>query len=357
MALRTFVVHKPPFVALPRLGALAPGLGLCGLVSVLAVAGEGAERALFGSAWLEALVLAILIGAVVRTLWQPGARFEAGIACAAKTFLEAAVALMGATISFEALAQAGLPLVAGIVLIVVGSIVASFALGRLFGLPRKMALLVACGNAICGNSAIAAVAPVICAKAKDVAAAIAFTAVLGVVVVLTLPLLAGALGLSAVAGGALAGLTVYAVPQVIAAAGPLGTVAVQFGTLVKLIRVLMLGPVVAFLSLLMARRSRCAGAEAAHRSAAGIFRFLPWFIIAFLALAAARSLGWIPDLVVTPAQQAAGWLTVISMAGLGLGVDLRAVTAAGPRITVVVVASLLILTVAALVLLWGIGMA
>jgi uncharacterized membrane protein YadS len=64
----------------------------------------------------------------------------------------------------------------------------------------------------------------------------------------------------------------------------------------------------------------------------------------------------VPDLVVEPAHQMAGWLTVISMAGLGLGVDLRAVTAAGPRITAVVVVSLLILTGASLVLLDVIGM-
>ena len=60
-----------------------------------------------------------------------------------------------------------------------------------------MAVLVASGNAICGNSAIAAVAPIIGATAREVASAIAFTAVLGVAVVLALPLLIPALGLSA----------------------------------------------------------------------------------------------------------------------------------------------------------------
>ncbi len=107
-----------------------------------------------------------------------------------------------------------------------------------------MAVLVACGNSICGNSAIAAVAPVIGADGEDVAASIAFTAVLGVVVVLSLPLACPLLHLSGLQYGALAGLTVYAVPQVLAAAAPLGAVAVQIGTLVKLVRVLMLGPVV-----------------------------------------------------------------------------------------------------------------
>jgi uncharacterized membrane protein YadS len=105
-------------------------------------------------------------------------------------------------------------------------------------------VLVACGNSICGNSAIAAVAPVIGADGEDVAASIAFTAVLGVVVVLLLPFLAPLLHLSGLQYGVLAGLTVYAVPQVLAATAPLGMVAVQMGTLVKLVRVLMLGPVV-----------------------------------------------------------------------------------------------------------------
>jgi uncharacterized integral membrane protein (TIGR00698 family) len=342
---------------LARLRSVAPGLALCGAVAVLAMVSEYIEQSFFGYAWLESLVLAIVLGTVIRTVWRPSVTFDAGIRVAAKAFLEVAVALMGVTMSFEALAQAGLPLIGGIVVIVFGAIGLSFGLGRLFGLPHRMALLVACGNAICGNSAIAAVAPVIDAESDDVAASIAFTAVLGVAVVVVLPFGAAALHLNAIAGGALAGLTVYAVPQVIAAAGPLGAVAVQFGTLVKLIRVLMLGPVVAILSVLMARR--CPQAASAPRRSWGyrLTQFLPWFIVAFLGLAALRSLGAVPNVLVAPAHQGAGVLTVISMAGLGLGVDLRSVTQAGPRITAVVVLSLMVLTGAAVALLHLTGLA
>jgi uncharacterized integral membrane protein (TIGR00698 family) len=238
---------------------------------------------------------------------------------------------------------------------VAAAIGGSYALGRLFGLPGKMAMLVACGNAICGNSAIAAVAPVIEADSDDVAASIAFTAVLGVGVVLLLPLLAAALHLNPTAGGALAGLTVYAVPQVLAAAAPMGGAAVQFGTLVKLVRVLMLGPVVATLSLLMARRRP--GAVVRRRGPGAVTRYLPWFILAFLAAAALRSGGAIPDWAVVPAGKVAGILTIVSMAALGLGVDLRSVVAAGPRVTAVVSLSLLLLGGAALLVLWATGLA
>jgi uncharacterized membrane protein YadS len=92
-----------------------------------------------------------------------------------------------------------------------------------------MATLIACGNSICGNSAIAAVAPVIGADGEDVAASIAFTAVLGVVVVLILPLLALAWHMSPRAFGVFAGLTVYAVPQVLAATAPISSVSAQMG--------------------------------------------------------------------------------------------------------------------------------
>ena len=129
------------------------------------------------------------------------------------------------------------------------AIVASYAICRVLGLPPRMAILVACGNAICGNSAIAAVAPVIGADSKDVVAAIAFTAVLGVLMVLGLPLFIPLAGLSEHQYGTLAGLTVYAVPQVLAATVPVGILATQVGTLVKLVRVLMLGPVVVAFSL------------------------------------------------------------------------------------------------------------
>lgn len=337
----------------------APGLLVCGAVALGALVLERLEVRLAGHAWVEALVLAILAGTAVRTLWTPPARFACGIQWAAKGLLECAVALMGVTISFATIAAAGLPLLAGIVAIVFGAIAASFLLGRAFGLPPKMAVLVACGNAICGNSAIAAVAPVIDAESDDVATAIAFTAVLGVAVVIALPIVAHALHLSAAAGGTLAGLTVYAVPQVLAAAGPLGPSAVQTGTLVKLVRVLMLGPVVACLSVLKAHQAEEAEAAAVRTPGLrhGLLHFLPPFILVFLALAALRSLGLVPVAMIAPAHEASVFLTILAMAALGLGVDLRSVTAAGPRVVTVVTLSLLLLGLAALAVLRLTGLA
>ena len=308
------------------------GVALCAGVSALAYGLAWGEELLFGRAWLEALVLAILLGALIRVWWHPGAVWKPGINLCGKLLLEIAIVLLGASLSIMSLLQEGWVLLLGIVGVVVLAILASYALGRLFGLPSKMAVLVACGNSICGNSAIAAVAPVIGAKAEDVATAIAFTAVLGIVVVLALPLLVPVFQLSHAQYGIVAGMTVYAVPQVLAATMPVSAVSLQVGTLVKLLRVLLLGPVMVVLALIF-------GSFNGVKMKA--YHVLPWFIAGFLLMAAIRAAGLLPDSLLPWMAHMASLLTVLAMAALGLGVDVRKVAAAGPRVTAVVVLGLL----------------
>ncbi|MBE7217973.1 MAG: putative sulfate exporter family transporter [Caulobacteraceae bacterium] len=333
------------------LGLRLPGVALCAAVTLGAAALQALEQRVVGRAWLESLVLAILLGAAVRTSWTPGARWRPGVEFSAKTLLEIAVVLLGASLSAATLIAAGPALLVGIAAVVAAALAASYGLGRLLGLPHRMATLVACGNSICGNSAIAAVAPVIGADGDEVAASIAFTAVLGVAAVLALPLAGAALHMRPLAFGAFAGLTVYAVPQVLAAAAPMGSVAVQFGTLVKLVRVLMLGPVCFGLSLIT-RRLRDETDEAAANVTAGErpkpgrlapHKLVPWFILGFLAMIVVRSAGLIPTAALAPIAGAASLLTVVSMAALGLGVDVRVVARAGGPVTAAVVGSLLVL--------------
>ncbi|MFC7736558.1 YeiH family protein [Roseomonas sp. GCM10028921] len=337
-----------------RAAQLLPGILLCALVTLAALGLARLEAALFGRAWVEALVLAILLGAAIRTAWQPGPRWKPGIDFSAKVLLEAAVVLLGASLSTATVLAVGPAMLAGIALVVAVGILSSYGLCRFFGLPWRMAVLVACGNSICGNSAIAAVAPVVGADGRDVAASIAFTAVLGVAVVLSLPLLVPVLSLSPGQYGVLAGLTVYAVPQVLAATAPVSALSAQVGTLVKLVRVLMLGPVVVVLSLLAPRLRGEAGRPSPRPSVA---RLVPWFILGFLGLALLRSAGMVPEAALAPAAALATALTLLSMAALGLGVDVRTVARSGGRVIAAAVASLLVLGAISLALIRLLGVA
>ncbi|MEP6835908.1 MAG: putative sulfate exporter family transporter [Gemmatimonas sp.] len=337
-------------------------MALAGAVGLAAWTVAELETARFGHPVVEALVVAIILGMVVRTAWTPPARAEPGVRLAGKGLLELAVCLMGLSVDLPMLVSAGPALAIGVVLLVVIGLALSYSLGRAFGLPHKLAVLVACGNAICGNSAIAAVAPVIGADAEQVGSAIAFTAILGVAVVLGLPLLITPLGLSFYQYGVLAGLTVYAVPQVLAAAFPVSVLSGQVGTLVKLVRVLMLGPVVLFFALRQPRVTVAANDSARQPNGtsaplnwSSIGQFVPWFIVGFLALAGVRAMGWAPDATVRFAHQAATILTVVAMAALGLGCDLRAIARAGAGIVATVVGSLLVLVTLSVLLIHILG--
>jgi uncharacterized integral membrane protein (TIGR00698 family) len=327
---------------------LLPGLVLCVAVTIVAMLLERLEVGFAGQPYLEALVVAILLGVLIRTAWTPGPSWNVGIQFSAKILLELAVVLLGASVSASAAAALGLALILGIAGIVVVAIASSFAICRLFGLPLRMSILVACGNSICGNSAIAAVAPIINADSDDVASSIAFTAVLGVVVVLCLPLLVPLLKMSLTQYGVLAGLTVYAVPQVLAATLPIGALSNQVGTVVKLVRVLMLGPVVLGLSLISRHLAPAQGdnpgrVAATRRRGPALHELVPWFILGFLIVAAFRSFGLIPQALLIPLAATASLLTTVSMAALGLGVDVRVVAHAGVRVTAAVTASLIVL--------------
>lgn len=351
--------QSAPMIPVRPSGALSliPGLIACVAVALAAVAVQALEVRLFGRGWIDAIVLAILIGAAIRSVWTPPVAVRPGIEFSARTLLEIAVVLLGASVSAATVMAIGPGLMAGTAVVVVLALIVSYGIGRLLRLPHRMAVLIACGNAICGNSAIAAVAPVIDAEAEDVSAAIAFTAVLGVAVVLLLPLLGAALQLGDVRYGVLAGLTVYAVPQVLAATMPVGAVATQAGTLIKLVRVLMLGPVCLGLAIFTAFRRREDEAVAASARTLSLHHLIPWFIIGFLLMMAARSLDLIPAAVLPVLARTATVLTVLSMAALGLSTDARAVARSGVRIASVVVLSLLALLGLALALIYLLALA
>ncbi|PZS03798.1 MAG: putative sulfate exporter family transporter [Candidatus Chloroheliales bacterium] len=329
-----------------QINRLAPGVALAVAIALAAWGLQLFEEWAIGRPIIEALVIAILLGMLWRNFVGLRGSGAAGVSFTAKQVLETAIVLLGAGVDLPTLLKAGPALLLAIVLLVGIGITASIGISRAIGLNPRLAILVAVGNSICGNSAIAAVAPVIQASADDIASAIALTAVLGVVVVLTLPLLIGLVGLSLYQYGVLAGMSVYAVPQVLAATFPVSAISGQIGTLVKLVRVLLLGPVVLFFSLRYPR---------ATTTRFSLTRFVPWFIIGFLLIAALRSLGLLPAVIADPLRILSTWLTVAAMAALGLGVDIRAVRKVGLSVAGAVMASLLVLISVSLLLIFGLG--
>ncbi len=326
---------------------LIPGIALAATVTLVAIVIAEIETLIIGYALLEPLVLALILGVVVRAFWQPPANMQPGIDFSAKQVLEFAIVLIGFSLALGTLVDAGAKLALAVLVSVSLTLALGTGLGKLAGLPLKLSVLIGVGNAICGNSAIAAVAPAIRARKQDVASAIALTAVLGIGVVLTLPLLIPVVGLSDSEYGVVAGLSVYAVPQVLAATFPVSATAGQIASLVKLTRVLLLGPMVALLAILFRERDATGGSNLTLK------KLVPWFVIGFGITVTLRSLGLVPGWFANGAQETSRVMTAVAMAGLGLSVDVRSVRETGGRVaavvlvlTVLMVATATILTLA-----------
>ena len=318
-----------------------PGVLVCVAVTLAATALQGVEVHFAGQPYLEALVLAILIGVALRTLWTPGPRWQPGIDFSAKFVLEVAIVMLGAAVSVGTIVALGPLLIVGIAAIVVVAIGVSYLICRALGLPQRMSILIACGNSICGNSAIAAVAPVIGADGDDVASSISFTAVLGVVVVLTLPLLVPIL--QSVADAIWRAGRAHRLRRAAGAGRDAadrrleqpGRHRHQAGARVDA------RPRRARLLAVLRTAAPRAGQQ--PTPARGCTEFVPWFIVGFLVVLVARSLELIPAAVLPGITRTASVFTTIAMAALGLGVDVRAVARTGVRVTLAVIVSLIFL--------------
>jgi uncharacterized integral membrane protein (TIGR00698 family) len=328
---------------------LIPGLALAGALALGASLLEGLESRLLTHPVLEALVLALLLGALVRNTVRLPSRLLAGSAFAAKTLLEVAVVVLGASLDIRQLIAPGGRLLLAIVLGVGVGLGTSFGLGTLLGLAARLAYLVAVGNAICGNAAIAAVAPVVRAERHEIASAVGLTAVVGMGMVVLLPAVAPVWGLSHAQYGLLAGMAVYAVPQVMAAAYAVSPLSGDLALLVKLVRVMCLGPVVLATGVVM----RWRGQATAPRPWTQV---LPWFVVGFFALLTCRSLGLIPTAAVLALRSVGRSLTLWAMAGVGLGVELAAVRAVGLRVGLASALSMGLLVGVSLLLIVGLGL-
>ena len=200
------------------------------------------------------------------------------------TFLSLAVVGLGAGMDLRAVGQVGAQ---GIGYTVVGIVVATITglyLGRRLGTARDTSLLITMGTAICGGSAIAAIAPVIKARPHEVSVALGTVFLLNAVALFVFPWVGHHLDLSQTHFGLWCALAIHDTSSVVGAALQYGSEALAIGTTVKLARALWIIPVATLIGMVRAKQSGArASADATKR---------PWFILGFII--AAGVVTWIP---------------------------------------------------------------
>src|SRR5690625_4490307 len=219
-----------------------------------------------------------------------------------------------------------------IILLVVGVVfsqvvravfVTAYVLGRLLGVGDKLRNLIGAGTAICGGSAIAAVAPIIEPEEHETALAISTIFLFNVAAVLVFPFFGHVLNMTDLGFGLWAGTAINDTSSVVAAAYSFSNEAGDYATIVKLTRATFIIPICLVYVYLEVRRNRQAGGRLSIR------RLIPWFIIWFVCASLVRSTGVLPAELLSILSHSAKFLMVLALAAIGLSSNMRTMAKAG----------------------------
>ena len=240
---------------------------------------------------ISGVLVAILIGIVIRNLVGLGERFRPGVGFCTTTLLRTGIILLGIRLSFVDVVRLGAWGVP-IVIIVIGSgLILIHWFNRALGLPSRLGTLIAAGTGICGVTAIVSTGAAIDAEEREVAYAVANITLFGLVGMFLYPYLANALLTSPEQVGIFLGTAVHETAQVVGAAMTYQEVfgddaVLQAATVTKLTRNLFLAVVVPLVSYLHLRQ-----AEPGGRARVSPLKLFPLFVLGFVGMSLLRSVG------------------------------------------------------------------
>lgn len=297
---------------------ITPGILLCVLMGLIAKI--IAPYVKIGTV-STVIILGILIGNMVKipAIFGPGVRFSE------KKLLETAIALLGLSLNMSVLSSLGIQTLFLIVILILIALFSAVLIGRMLHLRRPFALLIGIGNGICGASAIAAAAPILNTEEDETGLSISIINFLGTLGIFAVPfIIRGIFQGTDMKTGLLIGSTLQAVGQVTAAGFALNEHIGQIATIVKMGRILMLGPILILLTLFYKQQQT---AEPASR-----MKFpLPAFILAFIFFAVLVNVGLLPQQLVSIGNRISKEFLIIAMAGIGLKITFSSIVQKGPK--------------------------
>ncbi|KRM21191.1 YeiH family protein [Latilactobacillus graminis] len=308
--------------------------------------------------WLPMLggaTVALFIGIILGNTWlqQPG--LAMGTKFSEKKLLEYSVMLLGATITFQSIAQIGWRGVLFTVLQMSCTIGFAIWLGRRLQFNEGTYLLMAGGNAVCGSSAIGAIAPIIDADNEDTGIAITMVNLMGTILMLLLPVLGTLIwGHNNELRGVLIGGTVQSVGQVVASATMINQGTVVTATLFKILRIICLVFVVTgFGYWHQKQQSQVSDSKLGEQLLAKKSSLVPWYVIGFLLFCILNSLQLFPSQFGALCHFLSTWCETTALAAIGLRLNLktlfsqgkRLLTYAGGLVTIQVIMALILITI------------
>lgn len=269
---------------------------------------------------LSPMIIGIILGMIYANslrmhlpdTWVPGIQF------CSKKVLRLGIILYGFRLTFQDVMAVGTAGIVIDVIVVTVTIIGGYWLGRLLRMDRDIALLTSIGSGICGAAAVLGAEATLRTKPYKTAVAVATVVIFGTLSMFLYPIAyrAGILSLDPVQMGLFGGSTLHEVAHAVGAGNAMGGEIANITVIVKMIRVMLLVPVLLVLALWVASRKSAAtaeGGEVAGKSKIAV----PWFALGFLAVIAFNSFDLLPVAVVDVINYIDTFLLTMAMAALG----------------------------------------
>ncbi len=269
---------------------------------------------------LSPMIIGIILGMIYANslrmhlpdTWVPGIQF------CSKKVLRLGIILYGFRLTFQDVVAVGTAGIVIDVIVVTVTIIGGYWLGRLLRMDRDIALLTSIGSGICGAAAVLGAEATLRTKPYKTAVAVATVVIFGTLSMFLYPIAyrAGILSLDPVQMGLFGGSTLHEVAHAVGAGNAMGGEIANITVIVKMIRVMLLVPVLLVLALWVASRESAAtaeGGEVAGKSKIAV----PWFALGFLAVIAFNSFDLLPAAVVDVINYIDTFLLTMAMAALG----------------------------------------
>lgn len=254
--------------------------------------------------------------------WVPGIQF------CTKQVLRTGIVLYGFKLTFQSVIDIGGAALLIDAVVVAFTILLGAGLGRLLKMDRDTALLTSIDSSICGAAAVLGAEPVVKSQPYKAAVAVSTVVIFGTLSMFLYPTLfrAGMLDLTTEQMGLFTGATLHEVAHVVGAGNAMGQAISDPAIIVKMIRVMMLAPVLVILSIILSRREAAAGQTGQKRKIT-----IPWFAFLFLAVIGFNSLHLLPSGVVSAINSLDTFLLTMAMTALGAESSFEKFKKAGAR--------------------------
>lgn len=323
-------------------GWLAAGVGV-GILAAVGLKLEGGDVArftrgypvVFGLAWLslvlaghatptvwgiEYVIFALALGLLVSHLGAVGPAIRA--AARSELFVKTGLVIMGATILFGDILQAGALGIVQAVAVVIVVWYVSFWLAKRFRVDEELAVMLSTAVSICGVSAAIAACGAIQGDRRKLSYVTALVLVVAVPMIILMPWIVRLVGVPDVVAGAWMGGTLDTTPSVVASAALVSETTMKIGTIVKFSQNVLIGVAALVLSMWWATRHRQAGDTATGASV--IWQRFPKFVLGFLAASLVFSFLLGPELVARTKDAVGSVRTIwFALAFVAIGLETR----------------------------------